>query len=114
VALRADGVDGDLVDYVILNPINDLIPSIRFGQTMTVEEISYNLIGFDALLEFDSTADQLIWVMTQGRDSEAEFCEYGGIKDRSGVDATGRLLLTTIGFNNANKAGTFIIKVRKD
>lgn len=114
VDLRADGIDGDLIDYVFLNPINDLIPSVRTGQNFSVEYITYNLIGFDAQVEFDSTTDQLIWVLTQGKESRVDFQEYGGIKDRSGMDATGRLLLTTTGFNNANKSGTFIIRVRKD
>ena len=111
VYFKADGL-GELVDQVLIDPQVDLEPK---ANRIRVEEITYNFAGFDAAIEFDSglVDDTPIWVLPQGTESHVCFNQIGGFSDVSGLDGTGKLLLTTPGFDAATKQGSMVITVRK-
>ena len=116
VFIKSDGASGDLVDQVLIDPTEDLDPALGARPTMTIEQLWYDLSGFDARLEFDYlTDDTAAWTLSGGNGVHMDFCHFGGLKDRSdALDGTGKLMLTTNGLTAAGDNGTIIIKVRKD
>jgi len=115
VFIKSDGASADLVDQVLIDPAVDFDPSFPNKPTITVEEIYYDLAGFDAFLDFDYLlSDTALWAMSGGQYAEAEFECVGGLKDRSNVlDGSGKLQLTTDGLA-AGKFGSMVIKIRKN
>jgi len=115
VFVKSDGASVDLTDYVLIAPAITFDPALNPKPSITVEEIYYDLAGFDAFLDFDYLlSDTPLWVMSGGQYAEAKFDCVGGLKDRSNeLDGTGKLQITTSGLT-AGKFGTIIIKVRKD
>lgn len=115
IFIKSDGASADLTDYVVIDPALSFDPNLANNPAMTVEEIYYDLAGFDAYLEFDyMLSDTPLWAMSGGQYAEAEFDCVGGLKDRSNeLDGTGKLQITTSGLT-AGKFGSIIIKVRKD
>lgn len=111
VYIKSDGASGDLVDEVLIDPVDfGLEASHRFA----IEDINYNFSGFDALIEFDTGLidDKMIWVLGE-QNSIADFCNIGGLVDRSGLDGSGKLQITTTGLAAATDQGSIIIRVRK-
>lgn len=104
---------GELADTVLIDPQVDITPTCK---RMSIEEILYDFAGFDAIIEFDSglMQDNLIWVLPEGSSNHVDFRCFGGFYDRSGVDGTGKLLITTSGFTTSGDQGSMIIKLRKD
>jgi len=111
VALVSDGVSAELNDEVIIDPVVDL--GLKSSARLLVENIEYNFSGFDARLEFDSglVDDNLIWVLSRDLSTHS-FLPYGGLKDPSGLDGTGKIQLSTVDFSNADAQGSLIIKIR--
>jgi hypothetical protein len=109
--LKCDGASGELTDSVIVD-VSTFSPA---PSKVTVLEIWANIVGFDAILEFDATTDVPFWKLP-GSPNQAHFCfeSFGGIKDNSGTGTTGDIILTTAGFTAATDEGTIIIRVRKD
>jgi len=111
VYLNSDGASGELADQVVVDA-SALIP---VPSKVTIEEVWWDFVGFDGLLEFDATADTPAWKLPAGSgQGHRKFYLFGGIKDNSGAGSTGDVLLTTNGFTAAGDEGTMIIKVRKD
>lgn len=115
VFIKSDGVSADLVDEVIIDPVTSFDPGLSQKPNITIEEIYYDLAGFDAFLDFDYLgSDTPVWTMSQNQYAEVEFDCVGGLKDRSNeLDGTGKLQLTTDGLTGG-KFGSIVIKVRKD
>lgn len=115
IFIKSDGASADLTDEVIIDPATSFNPGLGNSPVMTIDEIYYDLAGFDAYLEFDYLlSDTAVWVMSGGQYAEVEFDCVGGIKDRSNaLDGTGKLQITTSGLA-AGKFGSIIVKVRKD
>lgn len=113
LAIAGSGV-GDLIDEIIIDPAVSFSPARPAIPSMSIDRIWYDLIGFDARLEFDYlSSDTPIWTMGQGQYALADFSLFGGLADRSPVlDGTGKLMLSTSGLG-AGDAGTIIIKVHK-
>lgn len=115
IYLKSDGVAGELTDQTLIDPTADLSPAGTASASLTVEKIWYSNVGFDSILEFDATADTPIWKIPAVSDSnKIDFKEVGGLKDRSGAGATGKITITTSGFTAATDEGTMIIRIRKD
>jgi len=111
VYLKSDGAEGELVDEVIVDPIDFGLPSTtRFA----IENIQYNFVGFDAVVEFDTglVDDKMMWVLGETNDS-TDFGFINGLKDRSGLDGTGKIQISTTGFTAVSDQGSMIIAVRK-
>lgn len=116
VYLRGDGSSGDLVDQVLIDPATDFDPAqAKPGMRMSLRAIWYGTAGFDCLLKFQAgVGGYPVWVLPAGTSSE-HIClnKFGGIQDRSGIDATGRLLLSTTGLTTTADQGSLVIQVNK-
>ena len=110
VYLKSDGMSGDIVDQVVV----DISALNSRAVKTTLEEVWYNLVGFDALLEFDSPTDTTAWKLSSGTDNHQDFRSFGGIKDSNESTSTGDVLITTNGMTTTSDEGTIILKVRKD
>ena len=114
VYMRSDGSSGDLENKVVVDPMVDFAPGVGPGMRMSFRKIWYGLAGFDLIFKFDSLVDVPIWVVPAGTNTQ-ELCldEFGGLQDRSGIDATGKLLVSTTGMTTTADQGSFVIKVNK-
>ncbi len=112
VYLESDGASGELTDQVLIDPVIDL--GIPASSRPAIEKINYNFAGFDARIEFDTglVDDKIIWVLPQNGDNYIDFDPWGGLKDQSGLDGTGKIQLTTVGFGDAGDMGSLLIMVR--
>ena len=111
VYLQSDGVEGELTNYILLDPKVDLTPTAK---QLTVLQIWYSFSWFDALLSFDDVSPYPSWMLTRDTGNYHDFRYFGGLKDRSGIDSTGKLFLTTTGFAPIGSTGTIIIEDKKD
>ncbi len=115
VFIQGDGQSADFSKLTLIDPNVDLSTKLGRRPCLTVTDLRYDLAGFDAKLEFDYLIDETgIWALTQGNGTHQCFDEFGGIKDRSPVDGTGKVMLTTFGLQAVSACGSIIIKVRKD
>jgi hypothetical protein len=104
---------GDLSEELILDPA-DLDPALPERPGLTLNRIQYDLVGFDAVLAFEELlSNRPVWSMTGDQYADVDFSAYGGIKDRSTPDGSGRLMLTTSGLDDG-ESGTLILMLRKD
>lgn len=112
VFLQADGAEGELLNYVLINP-RDL--GMRNGERLRLARIEYNFSGFDARLEFNSGTipQNFKWVMTEGANAPVDFLQWGLILDNSGPDGSGALMINTIGFTNSNDQGSLLVRLIK-
>ena len=112
VYIASDGVSGDMTDQVLIDPVADLGFSSK--ARMVVEKITHSFKGFDARVEFDTglVDDKMIWVLTESS-NEFDFRPMGGMKDRSGLDGTGKFQITTTGLDSAGDQGSMLIQVRQ-
>lgn len=114
VYIKGDGVSSDLTDSVIIDPTLSFDPAKKSKPTITVEKMLYNLVGFDAQIEFDYLLDDTpLWALSGGQENKVCFKDWGGLKDRSGeIDGSGKLMINTSGL--VDGFGTILIHVRKD
>ena len=111
VYIASDGASGDITDQVLIDPADYGLPSTtRFG----VQGIEYNFSGMSARIEFDSglVDDNLIWVLGENN-SSADLDRVGGLVDRSGLDGTGKIQITTTGLSSLGDEGSLLLCVRK-
>ena len=115
VYLQGDGFSGELKDEVLFDPYNES-NNPDHKTRLSVEEILFHFAGFDGMLSFDSgmVDKNNIWVLPEGAANYVDLRPFGGFKDRSTLDGTGKLLINTIGFTNSNARGSILIKLRKD
>lgn len=111
VYLESDGIEEELVDYVLLDPVLDFLP---IADQISILQIWYGLAGFSATLSFDDLTDFPSWTLPGDNDGYYDFRYFGGLKDRSGIDHTGKLLISTSGFSPQPKKGTIIIEIKKN
>ena len=109
---RSDGISSDLENSVLVDPLD-------FGLTstacLTVEELTYDFAGFDAVISFDSglVENNQIWVLPEGSRGSKDFRPEGGFKDRSGPDGTGKLLISTTGLTSVGDHGSLVLHIKK-
>ncbi len=118
---QSDG-SGELVNEVVIDPVNDFQNStfVPMGVTLAVEELwwdSASIFGasFSGILSYESTTtDQKIWSLgANPGDTNICFESFGGIKDKTGIDGTGRILINTIGLTDKSAQGSLIVSVKK-
>lgn len=111
VYIKGDN-SGELVNEVLADPAS-LYPKMASKPCFSILEIDYDFSGFDVQLAYDSTPDQPIWNLPMASSSNHEdFRHMGGLADRSGLDGTGKLLISTKGLS-VNKHGSFTITMKK-
>ncbi len=113
VYIKSDGVSGDLAGFPIMDPTATPNPAKPAKPFATIEEIWFDLDGFNMRLDYDDLVDPPVWTLSQGAGNYVDFRSIGGIVDRSGADGTGKLLLSTFGLDTGSKQGTLLIKMRK-
>lgn len=111
VFIKSDGSAGELEKQVLIDPV-DL--GLSSDERFVVEEIVYGFTGFNAIVEFDAglVESKMIWVLPEGTFSH-DFRPFSGLKDRSGLDGTGKLTLTTVGLDYTGDQGSMLIKVKR-
>lgn len=112
VFLQADG-SGDESGRVLIDSYEDLSPALPRKPVFAIQEIWYDLDGFNMALSFGGLVEATAWTLSQGASNHVCFDSFGGIVDRNGDDGDGKLLLSTIGFDTVGKQGSMIIKLRK-
>ena len=110
VFLRSDGIEGELDNYVLLDPLEDLTPP---ADKLAILQIWYSFSWFDGFLSFDDLVDFPSWNLTRDTDGYFDFRYFGGITDRSGIDHTGKLLLSTTDFAPLDAVGSLVIELGK-
>lgn len=115
VYLESDGLSGELDDQVFIDPTTDFEPPLAAGMDMVLWECWYEVQNFTVQLGFETvTGVQPAWTLTPGVNSCHKWFKFGGIPDKSGQDATGRLVLNTVGFITPQNQGTIVVTVRKN
>lgn len=109
--LESDGVEGELTNYILIDPVNDFL---TMPDKLTIRQIWYGFSWFDALLSFDDLVPYPSWELTRDSGGYFDFRYFGGIVDRSGLDHSGKLFITTNGFAPAGSIGTLIVEVLKE
>lgn len=112
VFIKGDGQSQDLAGYPIVDPA-ELDPALPAKPFIGIDAIWYDLDGFNMRLDFDSLVDPPAWTASQSGGCHLDFGCIGGIVDKSGLDGTGKLLLSTSGLDTSAKQGTLILKLRK-
>jgi hypothetical protein len=132
--LISDGTSGELNKQIILDPMTDLITLpynqmdqsnfIKQQPSFSVLEFWFNFQSFSALWQYDNGVNpQTIWQLSQtSGDSHYDISSVTGIKDRTGLYGTGRMILTTQGFGSSSTfgenisfipTGNLLIRVKK-
>ena len=111
--LESDGISDEFDKEIVLEPTELNGDESKIFQ-YTVTQIWQSLSGFDATLGFDSGSPKYAWIMREASDSHVDFRSFGGIKDRTTGDFTGKLTLSTINLNHPDSKGTFVIEFRKN
>lgn len=112
VFLKSDGATGELEDVTLVDPVALGLPvTTRFG----LRYIDYNLAGFDATIQFASggVVPNYQWQLVEGANNPADFDWCGGLWDNSGIDGTGKLQISTVGFTSTTDSGSILIKLIK-
>lgn len=112
VFIQADG-SGDESGHVLIDPYEDLSPNLPRKPIFAIQEIWYDIDGFNTTLSFGGLVDVPAWTLSQGSGNRICFDSIGGLVDRNGTDGDGKLLLSTVGFDTAGKQGSMVIKLRK-
>lgn len=111
VFLQSDGVSGELTKYTIMDPV---LLGLKRTDRFSLYRMDYNFAGFDAIVEFDSggVVPTYKWTLVEGTNTEVDFHKTGGVRDDSGVDGTGKLMLSTQGFTSSQDSGSILFKLR--
>lgn len=113
VYVESDGLSGDLSNFVLVDPKTDFVDSPIIVQ-MSLTQVWYSFGWFDGLITFDDLTPYPSWQLSRDSVGYYDFRYFGGIKDRSTIDGTGKILLSTNGFTAAGSKGTMVIEVRKN
>lgn len=97
----------DVTDEVVID-VSTLAPA---ASQLKIMEIEAALIGCSAILEFDATADDVVFALPEGEDVY-DFRSFGGIPDPLSSGTTGDIVITTTGLG-AGDTITLIIKAKK-
>jgi len=108
IGIVGDGSSPDLNREEIVIPSDFGLDS---SARMVIELVEYNFTGFDGRLEYDSglVDANLIWSLSRDISCN-DFSRFGGIKDQSGLDGTGKILFSTSGLDGG--VGSMVLCVR--
>lgn len=113
IYLESDGVEGELTNYVLIDPRVDLATTWKEGGHMSVTQIWHSFSGFDALIKFADLNPVPSWNLTSGSINYSDFRYFGGLIDVSGIDTGGKVLLSTRNFAPVGTIGTLVIELKK-
>lgn len=117
VYIESDGVSGDLVNQVILDPTTDLTPPMPSMQDLIVKQVWSGLANCSVTLAFNATTPWAFWTLAPTAGVHYDWRFFGGIRDNSdapmGLDSTGELLISTNGFTTTSAKGAFVLWMEK-
>lgn len=115
--LQADGLEGELDNFVLLDPAVDLVPTMPKRQDLILKQIWYEVSGFTATLAFNALQPWPFWTLTPGVNTQHDWRFFGGIRDNSssplGLDSDGKLLISTNGFTSPSASGALVLWLEK-
>ena len=120
VYLESDGNEGELVNYVLIDPAVDY--AILGGKDIrpVLTQVWYGNSWFDTLLSFDDLIPAPSWNLPRDGGGYYDLRYFGGIKDRfidpndkTSSDRTGRILVSTTDFAPLGSVGTMVLELRK-
>ena len=116
--MKSDPTDGEIENFVLLDPHEDLDPAMPRMQDLILKQIWYEVGGFAITFAFETQHDSWpFWTLTPGASLHHDWRFFGGIRDRSdaiqGEASTGRLLMSTEGFLDITDSGGFVLWLEK-
>ena len=118
ILIQSDG-SGELVNQTLIDPVVDFQPAATQPIYLGLEEFWIDTSfasgsTFTGLLQFDAPTPMPIWPVSQALgDTHHDFRCFGGIKDKTGIDGTGKLTISTTGFRDPAASIGMILKVKK-
>jgi hypothetical protein len=114
VLIESDGTDGELSNYVLLDPVVDFNPTLESYVQMSVMQVWYSAVWFDTIIGFNAVTPSKSWVCARDTHNYHDFRYFGGLRDGSSVDHDGKLLLSTNGLIVPGSVGTLILELKKN
>ena len=114
--IESDGTSGELINYQILNPTEDFNPVLGTDTQLTILQMWYDSVWFDILVRFNALNPQTAWAFSRDSGSRyMDFRYFGGLKDRSGTDHDGKVMISTSGLTDVTSSvGTMVIEFKKN
>lgn len=114
--IESDGTDGELTNYVVLDPFVDSPFPLDAGSQLTLMQLWANAIWFDVLIRGNALNPVTLWCMSRDPgDNYVDFRYFAGLKDRSGVDNDGKILISTNGLTDATgSTGVIVLEFKKN
>lgn len=112
IYLKSDGASGELVDEILFTPAE---AGLKTSDRMSIQRIMYNFAGFDAVISFDAGGvdPNWKWVLSEGTNHPVDFDKFVDIKDDSGMDGTGNVILSTTGFTASQDQGSIYLVLKR-
>jgi hypothetical protein len=113
VVMEGDG-EGELTNYSLLDPTSDFNPNLESYTQVSLLQVWYSGVWFDVVIGFNALNPTKSWVLARDVSNYHDFRYFGGLKDTSGVEHDGKLLLSTSGFDVPGSVGSLVIELRKN
>ncbi len=112
IYIKSDGGDGDFDQEVLVDPADY---GVEKGRRLRLVKVDYSFSGFDGVLEFDAGESEpnFKWVLSESSNMAVNFNDWGNLIDDSGMDGTGKLLLSTVGLTSSTDQGSILLHLRK-
>ena len=122
VIVKVDLLNNDntveLEDFVFFSP-SDLSPLLPNGKpAFRIMQIWYDFSSFDLTIKSGSVTPYTFWTFSKDTTNHIDFRSFGGLTDPTThaappADVSGKLTISTKGFNPAGSLGSFILELRK-
>lgn len=122
VIVKVDLLNNDntveLEDVVFFSP-SDLSPALPNNKSaFRIMQVWYGFTTFAISIKSGSVTPFTFWTFPSSTHNHIDFRSFGGITDPTThaappADVSGRLTLSTKGFNPAGSVGSFILELRK-
>ncbi len=143
VYLASDGQSGELKNFCLLDPSDDLSPQMPRQQDLILKQVWYEVNGFNATLMFNSLNPWPAWTLTEGSNVAHDWRFFGGVRDYSsmplfadadtpgqmtqvpqaggpftdpgvgGINSDGKLLVSTVGFTDVGDVASIVLWMEK-
>ena len=115
VSLASDGVEGELDNYVLVDPAT-FIPPLPRQPALRIMQIWSSMVWFDIVIKYGGLVPRPAWTLARDTTNYIDFRVFGGISDDGQPppsDDNGKVLISTNGFEAAGSQGNLVIAFRK-
>ena|SRR6266567_6901288 len=122
-AFESDGNEGELNNYVLLDPRTDFVVPIPYQLDqdgnkkplqLSILQAWFSGAWFDIELLFNGTVPRRCFTIARDAQFYFDFRYFRGLKDDTVVDPTGELLITTRDFAPLGSSGFLVLEVLKN